>query len=78
MHVHIDQSGRYILALEFDGLSGIRSRDLRGNTDNAVLDDGDVHHPVDAMGRVDEMPAFQQQIIRLRGCPGEDQRKAQY
>src|SRR5688572_24346448 len=62
MDVDVDQAGRDIQAADVDGGlglildAGVDSRDVAGA-------DGDVHARVNAVGRVDDVPATQEEVV---------------
>jgi hypothetical protein len=63
VHVHIDEPGGDIFPLELHDTFGVCDVDIGGYPYDAVPNHGDIHHPVDALGRINEMSSFQEQVI---------------
>ncbi len=69
MHVDVDQAGHDVEAGYRDRLQCLAGIDLLGNRRDLAAGDGDVPHGADAVARIDDVPAGQQEIVlgRLRG-----------
>ncbi len=67
--VQVDQAGRHIHAAHIDGLDRVRRLEIGRDLGDMAILDGDIHHRIDMVLGVDDMPAAQQQVVggqRLR------------
>src|SRR6202034_2890165 len=67
MNVDIDQAGRNIHTLDVDGLERIRGGDVIGYFGDLAILDGDIHDRVDMVPVIEDMAAFEQQIVDRSG-----------
>lgn len=61
--VRVDQAGRYVEILGVESLLCLGRRDLRLDGGDAPVGDSQVANGIDAVLRVEDMPALQQQVI---------------
>jgi hypothetical protein len=64
--VHVHQARSHEKAARVDDRGGGARRDIGRDSGDLASGDGNVHHPVDAVLRVDHVTAFDQEIVPLR------------
>jgi hypothetical protein len=67
VRVEIDEAWCDVEASGVDGLDRTRGGDVRLDRGDPAIGERDVADGIDAVSRVDDVSAFQQQLVRLRG-----------
>ena len=63
VRVQVDQAGDDVEARDVGDALGLRRLDGRGDGRDLAVGDGHVHHGVDAVLRIDDVPALEQQAV---------------
>lgn len=75
VNVNIDKPGRDVETVARDDLFCLGRFDGRSDLGDLVAQDGDIHLAIDVVFRVEDMPAFEQQVVRLGGEQSGDGEK---
>ena len=63
MDLHVDQAGRDVEAGDINHVRGLGGGDIGRDRRDSVSADGYIHRRVDAVGRVNHVAAFKQNIV---------------
>ena len=74
--VNIDQPRRDVITRYIDRLFCLLGRDVLGDAGDGSAFDRHIHHAIDLIGRIDHMPAFEEDVKRLgEGGRNEEERE---